>query len=674
MGSSDMAMDKFNQQELVNKPYRLPTSRIISLLLVFILAMSAIVAIDILFNQLTQSLTEKLQNERSRVLIGESIIQDVQHTELYVYQMATSSGNLAYKHYEKKIQQAVDQIYQKLAVLKEGGQITRTIFLNIEEQDEIQQTIKFQHQEEDISYQLVELEVIPQLKQILDKAEKLKRIVAERNDAIGAVDLVSYTQVLHRFIKHFPPLFFRLYENIGRLHYTSQKNTERLELDLSEQLAFYTKTRYLLIFAIILFVSLFGYLFVRRVIHSNRQVDQTWYAMEQAKASAEQASVAKSQFLSNMSHELRTPLNAIIGFAQLLNMEKLPPTQSQPVDHIHKSAIHLLEMVSQILDLSKIEAGTLQISSEPFSLHKLLDDTCQVLKSSIEEKGLLFHFHREADVASFVKGDELRIRQVLLNLLANAVKFTHVGSISLTVSNTKEDNLLYFEIADTGIGMTEETLKKLFHTFTQADISSSKRYGGAGLGLSLSKELIELMGGSIGAHSTQNEGSRFWFTLPLVKTDPVRIYQLGELELVDHGSDFSQLRVLLVEDNPVNQMVAVKMLKKAGIIPDTAIHGQEALEKLATSQYDLIFLDVQMPIMDGYETIKKIRADEKDNTPQCRLYVIGLSANALNEDKEKALSLGMDDYLTKPVNFAELKQKLELVWTKTKECSYSNEG
>lgn len=644
------------------KPYRLPTSRLIGLLVGVVLAMLSILLVDVAFGQLSEALTRQLENERARVLIGESIIQDVQRTELYVYQMATSSGNLAYKHYEQKVQQKLAQIYQKLDVLKHGGLVTHTVFLNIEEQDQIQQEIHFQHFADDDSYQLIELEVVPQLKQISDKTEILKRIVAEQiavsTESVESSDLLARTQVLHRYIKHFPPLFFRTYENIGRLHYTAQKNTEALAQKLADQLDLYTQLRYALIMIIIGLVVLFGYLFVRRVMHSNAQMDHTWLSMVQAKQYAEQANLAKSQFLSNMSHELRTPLNAIIGFAQLLNMEKLSPSQSQPVAHIQQSAQHLLEMVNQILDLSKIEAGVLSISNDAFSLYKLLDDTCVLLRVTIEEKGLLFHCDRDKSVPHFVKGDELRIRQVLLNLLTNAIKFTHTGSISLTVSATKEKDVLYFEVADTGIGMNDVTLQKLFDTFTQADSSTSKRYGGAGLGLSLSKELIELMGGSMGVHSRLNEGSRFWFILPLEKTEPLKAIQGSSIGGDDAVPDLTHLQVLLVEDNPVNQLVAVKMLKKLGISPDTAIHGQVALEQIAQKSYDLILLDVQMPVMDGYETIQQIRRNEQAKSCLNPLYVIGLSANALNEDREKALALGMNDYLTKPVKFAELQEKL----------------
>jgi CheY-like chemotaxis protein len=303
----------------------------------------------------------------------------------------------------------------------------------------------------------------------------------------------------------------------------------------------------------------------------------------------------------------------------------------------------------------------------PVDLPQLLTDTAAISQERITHKGLALNINLNDAISHFVISDPTRLRQVLINLIGNAIKFTDAGEITINAMPL-EASKVRFEVIDTGIGMTEKAQSRLFKPFSQADESITRRYGGTGLGLMLCKEIVEALGGSIGVTSEVGKGSCFWFELPLEPTDDIEpatpLIATNELTISeDRPKDFSQLlvdkRLLLVEDNPVNQMVASKLLQKLGTVPDIANNGQEALDKLKVTSYDLVLLDLEMPVMDGYTTIAHIRTEENYSDVYRHQLVIVMSANALNEDKQRVLALGVDDYITKPINFLALKATLE---------------
>ncbi len=385
------------------------------------------------------------------------------------------------------------------------------------------------------------------------------------------------------------------------------------------------------------------------------QLEQAMQELSRAKILAEQASEAKSQFIHNMTHELRTPLNAIIGFIQLLQRET--GLTNKHLDYLHQAMTaskHLLEIVNQVLDMSRLEVGVLTLEHEQYHWRKALEDALDMVRVQAEEKSLKFVINIDEKLPEYLVGDVVRLRQVLVNLLNNAIKFTEHGSILLNVQ--ADDRFLQFEIIDTGIGMSEETQKKLYQLFSQANETSSRQHGGIGLGLVFSKSIIEQMGGSIHITSKLGMGTKVNFTHPL--HEMTSYHNSDELSkwiaaLPEH---LDQKNILLVEDNKINQIITLEFLRQMGTSADIANHGQEAIEMRQQKHYDLIILDVQMPIKDGYETIIDIREEEK-RTGKHQI-VVGLSANGLQQDIDKAKRLGMDDYLTKPVDFEPFQEKL----------------
>ena len=395
---------------------------------------------------------------------------------------------------------------------------------------------------------------------------------------------------------------------------------------------------------------------------------------------------AKSEFLANMSHEIRTPLNGVIGMIDLLESTPLSERQHDFLETAGHSANSLLTLIDDILDFFKIEAGKLEIERVRFNITDLVEQVMLLFKNQAQKKNLQFSHVIAADLPSDVIGDPSRIRQNLCNFLGNAVKFTDRGKITLRVELCSEagNPAIRFSVKDTGIGISASSQTKLFQSFTQADSSTNRKYGGTGLGLAICKYLSELMGGNIGLESESGKGSNFWFTVPLVEAHFLPEYKnerrsaLTTLIVDDNATvrqtlDLSrpwlaivqektyQGKILLVEDNPVNQKVASATLAYFGLTPDIARNGLEAMEKVRHSRYDLVFMDCQMPKMDGYEATRSIRLAESNE--KYRLPIIALTANALKGDKEKCLAAGMDDYIGKPIK-REAVEKLLNRWLK----------
>ncbi len=355
---------------------------------------------------------------------------------------------------------------------------------------------------------------------------------------------------------------------------------------------------------------------------------------------------ARSTFMANVSHEIRTPVNGILGMTGLLLDSKLTEEQRTHLEAVNSSAQGLLALINDILDYAKVESGKLDIEKVNFNLYDLFDESYNSFKYLAEQKGLTIKIELPENKTSYYLGDAGRIRQVLSYLLGNAIKFTNQGEILIktSVKNlSSAQTQIYVEIKDTGIGVSSESLSKLFKPFNQVDSSSRRKHGGIGLGLSLAKQLIELMQGQIGVHSTLDKGSTFWFTLPLeAGTTPKASEDQQNFISAPYPA-----RVLVVEDNQINQMVAVKMLDKFGYKSLAVANGKEALLALRESNYDLVLMDCQMPEMDGYEATAQIRKDSQIKNTQ--IPIIAMTANAFASDKERCLQVGMNDYLTKPM-------------------------
>ncbi|PTD96872.1 ATP-binding protein [Pseudothauera lacus] len=360
----------------------------------------------------------------------------------------------------------------------------------------------------------------------------------------------------------------------------------------------------------------------------------------------EQANLAKGQFLANMSHEIRTPINGVIGMLSLLEHTKMSAEQAEQVRLAQSSAGLLLGLVNDILDFSKIEAGKMNIEQRALDLHGLCRELAEVFSHAATAKGLKLRLDIAEGVPVWVQGDSLRLRQVLNNLVSNALKFTEHGEIRLLVA--EREGKLLISVCDSGIGMTEETLGRLFQSFSQADNSTSRKYGGSGLGLKISRELALLMGGDVEVVSTLGQGSEFCLSLPCIPCAAPE----GGAEGVPVQHNFVGKRVLVVEDNLINQKLAMKLLETFGLDARLANHGQVALEVLAQESFDLVLMDCQMPVMDGYTATRLMRQSD------LRIPVVALTANASAEDRQRCISAGMNDFLTKPYTRASLEATL----------------
>lgn len=381
---------------------------------------------------------------------------------------------------------------------------------------------------------------------------------------------------------------------------------------------------------------------------------------KEAEKKAYDASEMKSQFLANMSHEIRTPLNGIIGMTRILSETNLDEEQVEFVHTIRDSSNSLLSLINQILDLSKIESGKLELEETHFELRSLIDSTTSILDFAAKGKGLDVVVNISKDVPDHFIGDPLRVRQILLNLLNNAIKFSSEGQIELRVSSRGVESSisdLLFEVIDQGIGIDKESLSRLFKNFSQGDQSTTRKFGGTGLGLSISKQLVELMGGQIAVESEPQKGSKFFFNLKL-KAAKYEPQEEVEFEPVVPKKLLLQGHILIAEDNVTNQRVAGAMLKKMGCAFDCAENGVEALKLLKQKTFDLVMMDGQMPQMDGYETTKRIRSGEAGDTNR-KIPILAVTANAIKGDLELCLAAGMDDYVVKPISQDDLQAKIQ---------------
>ncbi len=407
--------------------------------------------------------------------------------------------------------------------------------------------------------------------------------------------------------------------------------------------------------------------------HLEKLVAERTAELEAAKTAAEAASLAKSTFLANMSHEIRTPMNAIIGMIHLLSRDITEPRQKTRLVRVSDAAQSLLGIINDILDLSKIESGRMTLEATDFALAKVIGDVSNLMRDRAMDKEVRWQVEIDPQLPLCLHGDPLRVGQVLMNFASNAVKFTEVGSVTLSVVRVAQqaripaamdDRLwLRFAVRDTGIGLDAETVARLFQPFEQADSSTTRRYGGTGLGLAIVKRIVDLMGGRCGVDSVPGQGSTFWFEAPFLPAcfglslsheeadDDLAASRLTDQQTatsLDALADRLGARILLAEDNPVNQEVALDLLEVAGLAADVVPNGQAALEQAKAQAYDLILMDVQMPVMNGIEATLAIRSQQGMPT-SAQVPIIAMTANVFTEDQQRCLEAGMSDHLGKPI-------------------------
>lgn len=416
----------------------------------------------------------------------------------------------------------------------------------------------------------------------------------------------------------------------------------------------------------------------------NQSLEKVNRELQEAKIKAEEATRSKSLFLANMSHEIRTPMNGIIGMINFLKNTHLSKEQEDAINLIIQSTESLLSIINEILDITRIEEGRLQLESLSFNLPTEIEGVYKLLKLKADEKRLDFTCHLSPYLPQNVVGDPTRLKQILVNLIGNAIKFTDKGFVRLNVSVIDEINdryILRFEVSDSGIGINPDEMAHLFKPFNQSDVSFTRRFGGTGLGLAISKNLVELMEGNIGVYSEPNKGSTFWFVIPLKKDatqanlenresgqhlpEDVILQQTNQHEdipvasLLTSENSASPLKILLAEDNLVNQKVVMMLIQKMGYNADVAINGKIAVEKFMQNSYDLILMDIMMPEMDGIEATQIIRKIEEERKAVKKVKIIALTANAMKEDRERCLASGIDDYISKPFKPADLQRIID---------------
>jgi signal transduction histidine kinase/CheY-like chemotaxis protein len=617
-----------------------------------------VLGLKVFFDNLQDELREKSSNERARLFVGEEIVRGIHGIEKAMYRMVATTNAAGLARVHREIDFQLDKLVHDLEVLKSGGTVQRKVLLNLEGRDEMVREAIYRPDADSQAYVMELIEIAPLLDQIRTKPQELEMLLTQRQDCLERQEqkcLIRVFPEIAVFLKQLPPYFERLDENANRLFFDSSERLRELEEQLKVQRGRLKKFEMGLISLVMILAGLAGMLFLRRINQANQQLETTLEEMREAKESAERASRAKSEFVSRMSHELRTPLNAIIGFAELLEAETLSPSHKNYVDLINSSGKHLMELINAVLDHAKIEAGGMTLEKIAFDFAATIEDVKTIVAERANAKGLEFIAAINADLPHFVVGDPTRLRQILINLLVNAVKFTSQGSVELRIA--PESGRIVFSVRDTGIGMDEVALSRLFKPFSQADDSVTRKFGGTGLGLMIAKELIEAMGGSIEVESAPGVGTVFWFWLPLQAAAQgtsaaasIPTSQAAIASLVPGC-------VLVVDDNRVNQQLAGAMLDRLGLAYECASNGVDALRRLASADFSLVLMDMEMPEMDGVTATRQFRAIEAE-LGDAHLPIIAMTANALQEDRERCFAAGMDGYISKPISLVALQGEI----------------
>jgi signal transduction histidine kinase/ActR/RegA family two-component response regulator len=753
---------------------------LVALLFAFTLGYFGIIIIHSVFSNILNNLDNSVKNEYSRYKIGEFILKEISLIEADFYKMGIITKLRALEPIQTEIQSEIQNILDAIEILEKGGVLKSYIKLNLIETSSSVDEIYFKV--DDKKYVFEAIDLIPKLDELKQKVldmEEIMKIKISIKESTDEEYIKNNAFKVELFFKQIPTLFIRMKENSNRLLYDSKKNITILEKSIQKEKDYYKNLENIFTYIVMITMILLGAFVIRQIVRKNDELEEITKKAKKSEEEALNANETKSKFLANMSHEIRTPLNAIIGFSDILSNANMDDNDKEKAEIISKSAKALLNIINDILDISKIESGKYEVSKSNFDLKELLEQIVQLYAVNTKQKNIRFLYTLDESIPNFVFSDETKIKQVLSNILSNAIKFTPENKkVTFNVKLLKLENNIAsvrFSVKDEGIGISLENQRSIFEPFSQADGTISRKYGGTGLGLAISLNIVKMLGSEIKLISRENEGSLFYFDLDLVIQDIInldssklkydfaicnivedteniknhlanvvkyfgRIHQgdediescekidlifcfgdpqfydkllrrkerfncpvvyVGNVEKInnnnimkplmdyfldvpiygskifniiaeskltvkhiekvenkiEHKENFSG-KVLVAEDNPNNQLLIKIILQKLGLDVTIVENGQLAVEKYESENFDLIFLDINMPVMDGLAALKIIRAHEEKM--QKRTPIIALTANTINGDRERYIDEGMDNYLSKPFERNQLISILEL--------------
>jgi len=618
--------------------------------IVFAIGFGSLALINYLNSYYQDNLDKQLENVQAKRVLGSEVINHISQLERIYYRITTQINPLARKLSQDEAFEHVAKIYQLLDVFDKGGDFQQTLILNLPEHDNVTKTWHYEPIQTQ-TFDVLKIGLLPKLKTVEEKFLELDRQMAIADDLYQQKSpiLADHMSKVQSIIKNTLPLFIRLLEETNRVQFEQRQNQQALTEQVLTQKRYFEWGSY----SATLFLFILTILAVRVI---SRHITEMAVDLNDKKNQALEATKSKSVFLANMSHEIRTPLNAITGFLGLLKQEETNPEKIKYLTTIEESSHSLVGIINDILDFSKIESNKLEIDKIDFNPHTAFNSVADLFRARCLEKKLKLNVSIAKDIPDSLHSDPLRIKQVLTNLLSNAVKFTQSHhSIYLDIDYEHEKKQLVFSVKDEGIGITPEQKKKIFQPFAQAENDTTRKFGGTGLGLTISRMLVELLDGELSVESELGAGSQFKFRIPasIGKT-------VSKQKSIDSVQKSQQRhgKLLLVEDNKTNQLLMSAILKKQGIDFDLAEDGLQAIKAVNRQTYDLVLMDENMPNMSGSEATQKIREMEAQ-TKSRRLPIVALTANAMKDDRERFLAVGMDDYLNKPLNLSELHRILD---------------